>query len=45
MPADFDAYHKWLGISPRERPPTYYRLLAIDVFEEERAVEFGFLDG
>src|SRR5690242_20602723 len=25
----FDAYHKWLGIPPDQRPPTYYQLLGI----------------
>src|SRR6267142_1292889 len=37
----FDAYHKWLGIPPDQRPPGYYQLLAIspretdpDVIEE-----------
>jgi hypothetical protein len=34
MPEAFDAYYKWLGISPRDQPPNYYRLLGIDIFEE-----------
>ena len=38
MPADFDAYHKWLGISPREQPPNRYRLLGIDLFEDDKEV-------
>lgn len=25
----FDPYHKWLGIPPDQRPPTYYQLLGI----------------
>lgn len=25
----FDAYHKWLGIPPDQRPPTHYQLLGI----------------
>ena len=36
MSTEFDAYHKWLGISPREQPPSNYRLLAIDLFEDDR---------
>jgi hypothetical protein len=31
----FDPYHKWLGIAPQQQPPHYYRLLGIDVFEED----------
>lgn len=31
----FDAYHKWLGIPPREQPPHHYRLLGIDLFESD----------
>ncbi|MGF1582324.1 MAG: hypothetical protein ACFCD0_23615 [Gemmataceae bacterium] len=38
---NFDPYHKWLGISKKHRPPTYYHLLGIapdetdvDVIEE-----------
>ncbi len=30
----FDAYHIWLGIKPEDQPPNCYRLLAIDLFEE-----------
>lgn len=33
MSEAFDAYHEWLGIPPREQPPTAYRLLGIDLFE------------
>ncbi len=32
---NFDAYHKWLGIAPKDQPPTHYRLLGIDAFEED----------
>ncbi len=32
---NFDPYHKWLGISPKDQPPHYYRLLAIDLFESD----------
>ncbi len=38
MSGEFDPYHKWLGISPREQPPNHYRLLAIDVFEDDPEV-------
>ena len=37
MPA-FDPYHKWLGISPEEQPPNYYRLLGINPFESDATV-------
>lgn len=29
----FDPYHKWLGISKEEQPPTHYRLLGINATE------------
>ena len=35
MPEPFDAYYKWLGISPKDQPPNHYRLLAIDLFETD----------
>jgi len=35
MSGSFDAYHKWLGISPKDQPPHHYRLLAIDLFESD----------
>lgn len=31
----FDPYHKWLGISPKDQPPHHYRLLGIDLFEND----------
>jgi hypothetical protein len=31
----FDPYHKWLGISAKDQPPHYYRLLGIDLFEAD----------
>ena len=34
-PADFDPYHKWLGIPPEEQPPTHYRLLGLQAFESD----------
>jgi hypothetical protein len=36
--ADFDPYHTWLGISPREQPPHYYRLLGVDLLEGDADV-------
>ena len=32
--SDFDPYYKWLGIPPEEQPPTHYRLLGIQVLEQ-----------
>lgn len=32
---DFDPYFKWLGIRPKDQPPTHYRLLGIDLFESD----------
>jgi hypothetical protein len=34
----FDPYHKWLGIPPKQRPPTYYQLLGIAPDEADREV-------
>lgn len=34
----FDPYHKWLGIPPGKRPPTWYQLLAISETEKDRDV-------
>lgn len=31
----FDPYHRWLGIPPAEQPPNHYRLLGIQLFEED----------
>ena len=35
MSDTFDPYHKWLGISPKDQPPDYYRLLGVDRFESD----------
>ncbi|MCA9141808.1 MAG: hypothetical protein H6821_15925 [Planctomycetaceae bacterium] len=35
MTGRFDPYHKWLGIPPREQPANYYRLLGLDLFEDD----------
>jgi|GEM_PF-5021904 len=34
MSVDFDPLHKWLGIPPSEQPPNCYRLLGLEVFED-----------
>src|SRR5262245_52651896 len=34
----FDPYHKWLGIRPEQRPPTYYQLLGIAPDEKDPEV-------
>ena len=31
----FDPYYKWLGIPPAEQPANFYRLLSLDVFEND----------
>ena len=36
--AQFDPYHKWLGIPPEEQPPNHYRLLGVSVFEPDADV-------
>ncbi|MBW3539456.1 MAG: formylglycine-generating enzyme family protein [Planctomycetes bacterium] len=33
--AAFDAYHKWLGIPPKHQPPHHYRLLGLELFEDD----------
>ena len=38
MSDQFDAYHKWLGIPPKDQPPNHYRLLGLDKFESDREV-------
>jgi hypothetical protein len=35
MPEGFDPYHKWLGIRPKDQPPNHYRLLGIELFEND----------
>ena len=35
MSRPFDPYYTWLGIPERERPPHYYRLLGLSVFEAD----------
>ena len=38
MNGQFDPYRKWLGISPEDQPPTYYRLLGLSAFESDLEV-------
>lgn len=38
MSEAFDPYHKLLGISKRDQPPTLYRLLGLELFEDDREV-------
>ena len=34
----FDPYHRWLGIPAKDHPPNHYRLLGIDLFEDDSEV-------
>ena len=36
--ADFDPYLKWLGIRESSRPINHYRLLGLDLFEDDADV-------
>ncbi|HEY4760127.1 MAG TPA: hypothetical protein VIH42_06065 [Thermoguttaceae bacterium] len=38
MSEAFDPYHRWLGIPPKDQPPHHYRLLGIDLFEDDTEV-------
>ena len=38
MSEPFDPYHLWLGVPPKDQPPNHYRLLAIELFEDNRDV-------
>jgi hypothetical protein len=44
MGADFDPYHKWLGIPPEEQPADHYRLLGIKASEDDPDVIEGAAD-
>ncbi|HVW37239.1 MAG TPA: hypothetical protein VHB99_08030, partial [Pirellulales bacterium] len=35
MSEPFDPYRKWLGIPPKDQPPNHYRLLAVELFEDD----------
>ena len=32
---DFDPYRKWLGIHLKDQPPNHYRILGLEVFEDD----------
>lgn len=34
--SDFDPYYEWLGIPPKDQPPHHYRLLSLDLYENNR---------
>jgi hypothetical protein len=36
--AEFDPYYRWLGIRDKQRPPNHYRLLGLDLFEDNPEV-------
>ena len=38
MSEAFDPYRRWLGIQPKDQPPHHYRLLGIDLFEDDSEV-------
>lgn len=38
MSEDFDPYYRWLGIRDKERPPNHYRLLGLELFEDNPEV-------
>ena len=38
MSESFDPYYEWLGIPPRHQPPNHYRLLGLELFEENADV-------
>jgi hypothetical protein len=38
MSDDFDPYYHWLGIPPKDQPPSHYRLLGVEAFESNRDV-------
>ena len=39
MEEQFDAYFKWLGISPEDQPPNRYRLLGVPLFVDDPTPE------
>lgn len=40
----FDPYRKWLGIPTKDQPPNHYRLLSLEVFENDPDVIEGAAD-
>jgi hypothetical protein len=39
--SEFDPYHKWLGIAPKDQPPNHYRLLGLQNYESDLEVVLG----
>lgn len=35
MQESFDPYYRWLGIPPKHQPPNHYRLLGLELFEND----------
>ncbi len=44
MAESFDPYLQWLGIRDKQRPPNHYRLLGLELFEEDEKVIGGAAD-
>lgn len=40
----FDPYRKWLGIPPKDQPPHHYRLLGLELYEDDLDVIEGAAD-
>ena len=40
----FDPYRKWLGIPPKDQPPNHYRLLGLELYEDDLDVIEGAAD-
>ena len=38
MAKTVDPYYEWLGIPPKDQPPNHYRLLGVELFEQNRNV-------
>ena len=38
MPDSFNPYHKWLAIPPEDQPANHYRILAIELWEDDTEV-------
>jgi len=38
MAGPIDPYHRWLGIPPQDQPPNHYRLLGLQLFEDDADV-------
>lgn len=38
MSDSFDPYYKWFGIPPKDQPPNHYRLLGLELFEDDADV-------